>query len=145
MPIKSFRGRLADGGQDTIRLGTNTGLTGYRILKFQIMSQQPGAANQESIVQIWKVKQSSVPTSAATIDFIDGTLLAAGVLINPTNLYGHKSEVVFENEIFNQDIYVTHSDNESTNDCNYYIELEQIKLDLNEATVATMKDMRGRV
>ena len=26
---------------------------------------------------------------------------------------------------------------------NYYIELEQVKLDLNEATVATLKDMRG--
>jgi hypothetical protein len=27
---------------------------------------------------------------------------------------------------------------------NYYIELEKVKLDLNEATVATLKDMRGR-
>jgi hypothetical protein len=27
---------------------------------------------------------------------------------------------------------------------NYYLELEQVKLDLNEATVATLKDMRGR-
>ena len=26
---------------------------------------------------------------------------------------------------------------------NYYIELEQVKLDLNEATVATLKDMRA--
>ena len=26
---------------------------------------------------------------------------------------------------------------------NYYIELEQVKLDLSEATVATLKDMRG--
>jgi hypothetical protein len=29
-------------------------------------------------------------------------------------------------------------------DCNYYLELEQIKLDLNQSTVATLKDMRGR-
>jgi hypothetical protein len=143
MPIKTFRGLLTDGGQDTIHLHTNDGSTGYRIVKFQIMSNQPGAANQESVVQIFKVEQTSVPTSGATIDFEDQTLLAAGVLIVPTNLYTVSSEIVFDNEIFNQDIYVTHTDNESSTACNYYIELEQVKLDLNQNTVATLKDIRN--
>ena len=143
MPIKTFRGVLADGEQDTVVLHTNNGSTGYRIVNFQIMSQQPGAAHQESIVQIFKISQTTVPTTAATIDFQDNTLLAAGVLINNSNLYGHKSEVIFENEIFNQDIYVTHTDNESSTACNYYIELEQVKLNLDENTVATLKDIRN--
>ena len=49
--IKSFRGKLADGGQDTIRLGTNKGLTGYRIIKFQVIASETvtGGA-QESVV-----------------------------------------------------------------------------------------------
>ena len=34
--IKSFRGQLADEEQDTIRLSTKNGLTGYKINKFQI-------------------------------------------------------------------------------------------------------------
>ena len=42
--------------------------------------------------------------------------------------------------IFNQDIYVT---NYGSGAMNYYIELEQIKLDLNENTVATLKDIRN--
>ena len=47
---------------------------------------------------------------------------------------------------FNQDIFVT-CDTGSTSgeSCNYYIELEQIKLDLNENTVATLKDIRNIV
>ena len=39
MPIKSFRGLLKNGTQDTVVLHTNTGSTGYRIKKFQIMLQ----------------------------------------------------------------------------------------------------------
>ena len=47
------------------------------------------------------------------------------------------------NEIFNQDIYITHVDSDASAPINYYIELEQIKLDLNENTVATLKDIRN--
>ena len=44
---------------------------------------------------------------------------------------------------FNQDIYVTHTDVLGAGACNYYIELEQFKLDLSENTVATLKDIRN--
>ena len=142
MPIKSFRGKLVDGGSQTINLHTNNGSTGYIIKKFQIMMEQPGNTAQESLVKIYKIEQSTVPTSAATVDFSDNTLLAAA--FQDTNV--HPTEVVvFDNEIINQDIYVTYTDNGSgTNeDCNYYIELEQIKLALDENTVATLKDIRN--
>ena len=49
---------------------------------------------------------------------------------------------IFDNTIVNQDIYITHSDIVGTTPCNYYLELEQVKLDLNENTVATLKDIR---
>ena len=52
--------------------------------------------------------------------------------------------VIFDNEIFNQDIYVTNYDAATGESMNYYIELEVLNLDLAEATVATLKDMRGR-
>ena len=51
--------------------------------------------------------------------------------------------VTFDGEIFNQDIFVTHVDTEGALECNYYIELEQMALDLNEQTVATLKDIRN--
>ena len=47
MTIKTFRGLLADGGQDTIVLHTNDGSTGYRIVKFQLMPDAPGTVEHE--------------------------------------------------------------------------------------------------
>ena len=146
MPIKTFRGMLVDGGQDTIHLHTNNGATGYRIKKFMILPESPGDTQQESIVQIWKVEQASVPTTGGNINFSNNVLLAAGVgyygaVANNTS---QTQTVFFDNEIFNQDIYITHTEN-STNNLlvNYYIELEQIDLALDEATVATLKDIRN--
>jgi len=54
--IKTFRGMMVDGAQDTIVLHTNDGSTGYRIVKFQIMMEQPGNTAQESVVKIYKVE-----------------------------------------------------------------------------------------
>ena len=148
MPIKTFRGLIADKSQDTIVLHTNDGSTGYRIKKFQLMSWYPVNDNTEHIVMIWKIAQSTTAVASGinTPDFSNQTLLAAGVYTNSTS--GHTvpsfTTVVFDNEIFNQDIYVTHSDEQSGIPCNYYIELEQVKLDLNENTVATLKDIRNQ-
>jgi len=144
MAIKTFRGLLTDGAQDTIVLHTNDGSTGYRIVKFQIMPKLPGSVAAEHVVQIWKIAQSSVPTSDPPVDFSDQTLLAAAVVGNSTNnRLLSNMEIIFDNEIFNQDIYVTHTDDNAAEACNYYIELEQVKLDLNENTVATLKDIRN--
>jgi len=49
---------------------------------------------------------------------------------------------VFDNEIFNQDIYITHQDLQNQ-PINYYIELEQMDLALDEAIVATLKNIRN--
>ena len=109
------------------------------------MMEQPGNTAQESLVKIYKIEQTgspAVPTLGATVDFSDNTLLAAAY--QDTNV--HPTEViVFDNEIFNQDIYVTYTDNGggTNEDINYYIELEQIRLDLSENTVATLKDIRN--
>jgi hypothetical protein len=50
---------------------------------------------------------------------------------------------MFDHEIFNQDIFVTHNDNEGSLAINYYLELEVIKLDESQAMVATLKDIRN--
>jgi hypothetical protein len=139
--IKSFRGLLADGEQDTIRLATNDGLTGYKIKKFELLGNLPGASGQQSIVKLFTREQTAVD---GTVDFDDSTLLAAGyyaALISSAE--ATVLDVVFDNVTFNQDIFITHYEDAGSIACNYYLELEQVKLDLNEATVATLKDMRG--
>jgi len=145
MPIKTFRGKMGDGAQDTIVLHTNNGATGYRIVKFQLFPNIPGTGTLESTVSIYKVEQATVSTTTAAVDFSDQTLLAASFLSinagapsNPVNI-----TTVFDNEIFNQDIYVTHTTTDGSGAVNYYLELEQVKLDLNENTVATLKNIRN--
>jgi len=149
MPIKTFRGLLKNGTQDTVVLHTNTGSTGYRIKKFQVMSHTPGDSNdQEHIVMIWKVQRTDAELADNTTsrpDFSNNVLLGVGIVVNDIGSSLNYDEVViFDNEIFNQDIYITLRDVAGgAQSCNYYLELEQIKLDLGENTVATLKDIRN--
>lgn len=146
--IKSFRGLLADGEQETIRLSTNNGLTGYRINKFQAIGDNPSGQNSESLLKLYKYEQldsAGDPDVTGTINFDDGTLLGVvywqgGATAGDTP---QDMVIIFDNEIFNQDIFITHHEGHGSQNCNYYLELEQVKLDLSEATAATLKDMRG--
>lgn len=141
MTIKSFRGLMQDGAIDTISLSTNDGSVGYRITKFQNMNNNPGAQLIEGVMKIYKIPQTTVD---GVIDFSDQTLLAACYHEdNDSTAYSTSEVIVFDTEIFNQDIYITFKDMSTGQAMNYYIELEQMKLDLNENTVATLKDIRN--
>jgi hypothetical protein len=141
MSIKTFRGSMSDLEVSTIRLGTNDGLTGYRIVKFQLIPVLPGGAVQDSVMQIFTREQAA---ASATVEFDNPTLLAAAVYSQHQTQYTFNTAVIFDSVKFNQDIYITHKDEAVGQSCNYYLELEKVALNLNEATVATLKDMRGR-
>jgi len=142
MVVKTFRGLLADGEQERIRLSTIKGKVGYKIMKFQVIPETPATTINESTVKIFKNEQSSV---TATINFSDSDLLAAAFYrgtavpsqaISPTT-------IIFDNQTVNQDIYITHEDSESSAiSMNYYIEMEVIPLDDAGAEYTTLKDMR---
>ncbi|AXH78417.1 MAG: hypothetical protein [Circular genetic element sp.] len=142
--ILSYRSLLADGGQDQILLTTKKGEVGYRIVKFQVMSKRPyDDQSAEHILKIYKEEQSSID---GVIDFSDNRLLGAGITNNDVSgyRYGSTTAIIFDQEIFNQDIYITHKDViANTRSCNYYLELEIIKLDESQAMVATLKDIRN--
>ena len=141
MPIKTFRGQIADGSQDRIILHTNDGKMGYRIKKFQVIDDEPGETEVEIVTKIYSVPQTTVDN---TVNFSDQTLLGVVLYANQGNQSVVSTEaIIFDSMIFNQDIYVTAFSWEGTPNCNYYIELEQVKLDLNENTVATLKDIRN--
>lgn len=142
--IKTFRGILADGGQEKINLKTLKGEIGYRIVKLALFPKQPGhTVNYESVVQIFTVEQTSVPASGATVDFSNHELLAAAYYQDNNNeAYPSALDVVFDKMVFNQDIFVTHTDNASGGFINYYIELEQVTLNENETTMATLQSLR---
>jgi len=139
--IKTFRGLIADGAEDTIVLHTNDGSTGYRIVKFQGLAPSANS-NIESTMKIYKVSQTSIVDE---IDFSDNTLLAAMLITQSTtsNTAPEDQTVIFDKEIFNQDIYISLKGADYSSSINYYLELEQVKLDLSESTVATLKDIRN--
>jgi len=138
--IKTYRGRLADGGQDKIRLKTNKGEIGYRIVKFEIMGVTENE-NYEASVKIFSLFQSAVTT---TVDFTDGDLLAAALYHDySTATIPSNQTIIFDNVIFNQDIYVTYAEVTGSGPVlNYYIELEQLKLNENQTTMATLQSLR---
>jgi len=140
--IKTFRGQMADDTQDTIVLHTNDGSTGYKIHKLEIMPANPGTVTSEQAVKIYSISQT---THTGVFDFSDNTLLAAAYMENQsTSQYlGLPQVIIFDDRTFNQDIYVTYKNLDGSDPCNYHIELEQVKLDLNENTVATLKDIRN--
>jgi len=139
--IKTFRGLLADGGQDRIRLSTKKGKIGYKIVNFQIFPNDPGAASYEYCVKLFKILQTSITN---TVDFSDGNLLAAALYHAGSGASDPDSGpvVIFEQEIFNQDIYITAFEGVGSSSVNYYLELETINMTDNAAAVSTLRDIR---
>jgi len=127
-------------------LHTNDGSTGYRIVKFDLLPNLTGAIIAELVCKIYTVSQTTID---AEVDFSDNTLLAVGYFkihqdaTTGSNEGSQNYAVIFDNMTFNQDIYVTAIDTVGSNVTNYYLELEQVKLDLNQSTVATLKDIRN--
>jgi len=141
--IKTFRGLLKDGGQDRIRLSTIKGKVGYRIIKFEIIDAAPGTVNTENVAKIYKESQSTID---GVVDFTDSSLLGVAFWVfNSSNPQFSTTEaVIFDSEIFNQDIYISQKEvSGNGNKCNYYFELEVIPLDDSGAEYTTLKDMRG--
>lgn len=142
MVMKSFRGMMESDAIDIISLHTNTGSTGYRIKKFQTIQEDPGTST-EHVVKIYSIPQTTVDDK---IDFSDQTLLAVSYLQSgpaASSSTVANEVIIFDNMTFNQDIYVTAKTITGSDQANYYIELEQVKLDLNENTVATLQDIRN--
>jgi len=107
--MHSFRGLLADGGQDKIRI---EGATGEII---------------ESTMQIWREEQSSF---SQVTDFNDNELLGAGYLhiSQEGNDPAASTIIIFDNALFSRNIWVTHTELNGTAAANFYIELEEVKV-----------------
>ena len=124
--IHSFRGLLADGEQEKISIQGSVGAVAWRITKFEIITNVPGAGSIEAVVKIYRELQDSV---TGTIDFNENELLAAAYATeNDATQYSYSDVVVFDNSLFVRNIFVTHKDVAVGQSCNYYIELEEVKV-----------------
>jgi len=140
MTIKTFRGQLADNSNLRIRLSTNTGEIGYIVKKFQVVHEVE-SDDLSATVSLFSQKPD---TNSASINFDNPLLLGVNYSRDGTTTERVVSQVViFDHVKVNQDMYITHVEASGSESVNFYIELEQFKLSLDEATVATLKDMRG--
>ena len=148
---KTFKGLIADQTQIQLRLSTNNGLTGYKIVKLVLFPQFIGSSTAgseyESLLNVYTTEQTN--TSGISTNYDDPTLIASATYFSevsgsPAYIIGSNTDVVFDNKTVNQDIFLVHENFHGDNSAiNFYIELEQFKLNSNEATVATLKDMRA--
>jgi len=123
--VHSFRGLLADGGQDEINLERSNVNLAYRIFKFQVIESAPGTADVEIVSKIYREEQSSF---VATVDFTDTDLL--GVAYYQAGNSTEESAgttIIFDSTLFSRNIYVSARDaGAGAGSINYYIELEEV-------------------
>ena len=121
--VHSFRGLLGDGGIDQIRLERQNANIAYRIVKFQVLSNDLNA-NLESTVKIYKDNPESADE---LVDFSDPALLGAATLNQASQQYYFPAGIIiFDNEIFSRDIYVINKCHDNIGPINYYIEIEEV-------------------
>ena len=137
----SFRGSLAPGDEERIKLSTMNGKTGYRIIKFQTINASPGAVDYETTTKVYSKPQGAGSTG---IDFTESDLLAVSYIEDQhsTDNPGNQYTAIFDNEVFNQDIYVNTASLTGSVDTNYYLELETIALSDTQTTQLTLKSLR---
>jgi len=131
--VHSFRGLLADGGQDEINLERSNVNLAYRIVKLALFPKTVGSSETgteyESLVQVWR---EASPTTPSECDFnITDTLAAASYISevsgSPAYVIGTDTTVVFDNVLFSRNIYVTHNNNHAdAGAINYYLEIEEV-------------------
>lgn len=141
MSTITYRGQLPIGQEAELKLSTNNGLTGYKIKQFKIISSTPGTANVELVAKLRLTKDLNI---GATVNFNDPSLIAVNYSRDgTTNERPFTENIIFEKEVFNQDIFINITDaGGATVPANYYLELEKMKLDLNASTVSTLKNIR---
>jgi len=125
--IHSFRGLLTDGEQRKIRIQGSVGSIAWRITKFQLM--QTTFANTEVIIRIWREAPSDAE-AIATITFDNNLVLAAGLISGYGASEGYPEDItiIFDNDLFSRDIYITNLAVDNAQPINYYIELEEVKV-----------------
>jgi len=139
--VHSFRGLLGDGGQNEIHLERQNVNRAFRIVKFQVMGEEPGGAvGYESIIKVWKSEQTTID---GVINFTDTDLLGVGMWSSSSDTKSYPDDmiVIFDREIFSRNIYITHSEIAGAGitdaKCNYYLELEEVTV-----TAATLMQLK---
>jgi len=124
--VHSFRGLLKDGEQEEINIEGSVGAIAWRITKFQIMPENPHNANV--VNHVMKLLRNFPSSITATVNFGDAELLGVATYTEDPGVrdmagYGI---VIFDNDLFNRNIFITNKELHNNLAGNYYIELEEV-------------------
>ena len=137
---------MADGEIVEVNLKSKEGKLGYRIKRFELMFANV-TDSIKSVVKIYNTNPFvTTGTPDGLINFEDQNLIAAGILSGKADQtqYPEDMVTVFDQETFNQNIFITHSEIAGNQPINVYLDLEQFTLNENEATYATLTSLRSR-
>jgi hypothetical protein len=139
--IITFQGKLNIDQEQELFLRTSTGKTGYKIIKFQIISTTPGVGNQELVGKVTSAPDANV---GPVVDFSTAEVLAVAYQVDIGNANAAASDtIIIDNQIVNQNIFVQIGDAASgTTPANYYIELEKMSLSDIQSTQITLQNLR---
>jgi len=127
--VHSFRGLIPSGEETKIRIEGAVGAIAWRIVKFELMGYKPGDGSEGSYECIAKIARNPVASVSGTVDFTDANILAVGLCFSNTGPhYSEQVYTVFDNDLFNRNIFVSQIDIDAARSLNYYIELEEVKL-----------------
>ena len=139
----SFKGQIPVGEQQKIKLATKEGKRGYKITQLKMINKSPGtSANPGLLCKVYIKDQSGSLTD--TVDFTEGDLIAVAFFTQSTSSNTLQAEtIIFDNTVFNQDIFVYIVDpSGATDPGNYYMELETVSLSDVESTQLTLSNLR---
>ena len=139
----SFKGTLNIGTEDKISLKTIKGKIGYKITKLQAISTKPGTVDHDEVLmQVFS--KSQIGSIGNEVQFTNSELLAVCFYEDNDNpAYMASNLIIFDNQPFNQDIFISATDvGGGTKPVNYYIEIETMELNDLQATQLTLKNLR---
>jgi len=142
MSIVTFQGKLNIDQEKELFLRTQNGKTGYKIIKFQIISTTPGVDSHELV---GKITSAPDPNVGPTIDLSNSEVLAVAYHTDLGNANVATSDsIIIDNQVINQNIFVQigNANPSVTIPANYYIELEKMVLSDLQSTQITLKNLR---
>ena len=107
------------------------------------MPEKPGQDNYEGTITVNKVDF----TPQNKIHLTDNNLLAVAFWAGNAAAFNYgpfNPPIIFEQEIFNQDIFIGYNDllSDTVKGMNYYLEIETMSLTDNATVVSTLRDIR---
>jgi len=123
--MHSFRGQMPDDTQRKIRIQGPVGAVAWRITKFLIVTENPGVNSSEVITKVYREEQDAI---TSTIDLREDELLACVFYGIGSSGWYNASTIIMDNALFVRDIYITTKAQAGTDNVNYYIELEEVKV-----------------